>query len=137
MYKIIKNVIGRGSFDLKSILTKIDTLWSEDKLTDEQRDELLSLARGGASTGNSVDLLAKITELEQRIRVLESAATTPDTETGTESGTETVAEYADGKWYYAGDKVLWNGQIYVCIAPDQVVCVWSPDAYPAYWEVTE
>ncbi len=130
MYKIIKNVIGRGGFDLTTILTKIDTLWGEDKLTDEQRDELLTLARGGATTGNSVDLIAKITELEQRIRALESAGENIEDETGAD-----VREFVVGKWYYKGGKVTFEGKTYICIAPDGVACVWSPKEYPAYWEV--
>ena len=134
MYKIIKNVIGRGGFDLTTILTKIDTLWGEDKLTDEQREELLTLARGGASTGDSVDLLAKITELEQRVRALESANAEPDA--GDEPATD-APEFVVGKWYYAGDKVTFEGKAYTCVAPDGTTCVWSPKDYPAYWEVVQ
>lgn len=134
MYKIIKNVIGRGGFDLTTILTKIDTLWGEDKLTDEQREELLTLARGGASTGDSVDLLAKITELEQRVRALESANAEPDA--GDEPAAD-ATEFVVGKWYYAGDKVTFEGKTYSCIAPDGTTCVWSPKDYPAYWELVE
>lgn len=131
-YKIIKNVIGRGGFDLTTMLTKIDTLWGEDNLTNEQRDELLTLAREGASTGHSVDLLAKIIELEQRVRALESAAAEPDA--GDES---TADDFVAGKWYYAGVKVAFEGKIYICIAPDGVACVWSPKDYPAYWKVVQ
>ena len=46
-------------------------------------------------------------------------------------------EYVAGKWYYEDDKITHNGQKYVCIAPDGVVCVWSPDEYPAYWQLVE
>ena len=45
MYQIIKNVIERGGYDLSAILTKIDTLWVNDSLTNEQRTELIGLAR--------------------------------------------------------------------------------------------
>lgn len=27
-----------------------------------------------------------------------------------------------------------GGSVYTCIAPAGVVCTWSPDEYPAYWE---
>lgn len=42
-------------------------------------------------------------------------------------------EYVAGKWYYKGDRISYNGAVYVCIAPDGVVCTWNPDEYPAYW----
>ena len=36
--------------------------------------------------------------------------------------------------YKNGDKVMFNGNVYECIAPEGVACVWSPSEYPAYWE---
>ena len=51
-----------------------------------------------------------------------------------EPDAEEYPEYEVGKWYYAGDKISFNGSNYVCIAPDGAVCVWSPADYPAYWE---
>lgn len=122
MYFIIKNVISRGGYDLSAVLLKIDTVWAEGKLTDEQRDELMGLARKGANADKSIDLIAKITELEERIRVLE----------GTLSG-EDYQEYTPGKWYYNGDTCHFEGANYVCIAPQGTPCVWNPAEYPAYW----
>ena len=69
--------------------------------------------------------MKKLDELEQRVRAVEKKENT-----GTE---ETVADFVDGKWYYGGDKCVFNGKNYVCTSPDGVVCVWSPEAYPAYW----
>lgn len=40
-----------------------------------------------------------------------------------------------GKWYYNGDKITFEGVKYKCIAPDGVVCMWSPKEYPVYWEL--
>ena len=34
-----------------------------------------------------------------------------------------------------GDKITFEGGKYKCIAPDGVVCVWSPKEYPVYWEL--
>lgn len=48
--------------------------------------------------------------------------------------TVSVPEYAAGTWYYRGDKVNFNGTVYSCIAPIGVVCVWSPQEYPIYWQ---
>lgn len=128
MYNIIKNVITRGEYDLSSLVSKIDKLWAEDKITDEQRDELLESARAGAKQEHSVDVFAKLAELEARIRTLEEG------ETDEETPTETITEYVVGKWYYRGDKVTFSGNTYICIAPEGAVCTWSPADYPTYWE---
>lgn len=50
---------------------------------------------------------------------------------------EEYLEYVPGKWYYKDDKTTYNGNKYICTAPDGVVCVWSPDEYPAYWQLVE
>ncbi|MBQ8177260.1 MAG: hypothetical protein IJ035_09545 [Oscillospiraceae bacterium] len=129
MKTIFEEVINRGMFDLKGLLKKIDTFNIEGKLTDEDRDELYIKAREAANVANSIDVIAKLTELEQRVIALENAGA-DDTVTG-----ETVVdEYVVGKWYYNGDKVMFEGTEYVCIAPDDNVCTWSPKEYPAYWE---
>lgn len=124
MYSIIKNVINRGGYDLLSILHKTDTLWAEGRLSDEERDEILSLARNGAESSRSIDVYAKLSELELRIRTLENGG----------SSTDTVSEYVIGKYYYNGDKVLFDGNTYICTAPEGTVSVWSPADYPSYWE---
>lgn len=129
IYQIIKNVIGRGDFDLNAVLGKLDTLWSESKLTDEQREELITLARANTKAVNSVDVTAKLAELENRVAKLERGAGTPS-----ETPTEEYPEYVSGKWYYTGDKISFGGKQYNCIAPEGQACVWSPEVYPAYWE---
>ena len=127
MYQIIKNVIERGGYDLTVILQKIKTLWVNGTITDEQYNELLGLARGGAQTKDSVDIIARLNDLESRVRALES-------NTQTETPTEEYPEFVVGKWYYNGDKCSFSGKNYICTAPIGTVCVWSPTDYPAYWE---
>ena len=39
--------------------------------------------------------------------------------------------------YYNGDKVTFEGKKYICIAPEDTACVWSPSDYPAYWKLVE
>ncbi len=130
MKTIFENVIKRGMFDLGELLKKIDVFNIEGKLTDTERDELYIKARGAANAENSVDILAKVAELEQRVIKLENASADNDTATGE----TTVDEYTVGKWYYNGDNILFEGTEYTCIAPDWAVCTWSPAEYPAYWE---
>jgi len=135
MYEVIKNVIESKRYELSDILTKIDTIWLQGSITDEQRAELVTLARNNANVQNSIDILAKLEELDKRVKALEEAnADVPD-----EEQTEiTYPEYASRTYYYNGDKVTFDEKVYVCTAPDGVPCVWSPSEYPAYWEeVTE
>jgi hypothetical protein len=125
MYSLVENVIKNSNYNLTEIIRKIDVLWVDDQLTDEERNALLSLARGGAKTENTVDVIAKLNDLENRVRELENGGSIPK---------EDIEEYQDGKWYYKGDKCSFEGANYICVAPDGVVCVWSPSAYPQYWE---
>lgn len=138
MYEVIKKVIESKKYELSDILKKIDTLWLQGDISDGQKESLITLARTNAEISNSVDVFAKLEEMNKRIVALEAEVKALK---GEETDTETetiVAEYEVGKWYYAGDKVSFNGSTYVCTAPDGVVCVWSPADYPAYWElVTE
>lgn len=134
MYNVIKGVLNRKEFELADITKKINALWVKGNITDAQKEELLTMAQSNANVGDSVDLLAKVTELENRVLLLEQALASNDSETDTE---ETYDEFVVGKWYYNGDKVAFEGKNYVCIAPSGVVCVWSPSTYPAYWELVE
>ena len=127
MYEIVKNVLNSGGYDLTAIIKKIDSLWVQGKLTDSEYNELISSARNGAKTEHSVDILTKLEELDKRLKVLENFEAPSDSTEGT------VEEYAVGKWYYKGDKVFFEGKAYVCTAPEDTVCVWSPKEYPAYW----
>ena len=127
MKSIFEVVINRGGYDLSGLLKKIDIYHIEGKLTDAEKDELYRKARAEASP--SVDVMAKLMELEDRVRKLESAEA-PEQE-------ENYPEFVTGKWYYAGDKISYGGKNYVCVASDGVVCTWNPDEYPAYWNVVE
>ena len=79
MYEIIKAVITSGQYELKDMLTKIDTIWLQGALDDTQRTELVSLAREQAVPENSYadiqkqieSIYANIAELSQRITALE------------------------------------------------------------------
>lgn len=91
---------------------------------------LLNILREGennADTVQEVNVLAKLEELEQRVRALE--------ESGSADPGEEYPDYVAGKWYYNGDKITFEGGKYKCIAPAGVVCVWSPTEYPPYWEM--
>ena len=139
MYEIIKNVINSKTYELTDILTKIDTLWVQGGLTEEQRTELTALARQNADPAASyaplqeqIDALAdRLDALTVRVSTLEQSG-----ETGGEEP-EYIQPTGAHDAYHNGDKITYNGQHYTCIAPDGTACVWDPDTYPAYWQLVE
>ena len=139
MKNIIRNVITSRNYELSGMLKKIDTLWVQGSLSDEEREELIALARENAEVQQSIDVMRKLEEMDKRIKALEDAKaddSEEETEEETEEPTETTyPEYVAGKWYYNGDVVLFEGKAYKCIAPEGAVCTWSPSDYPVYWEV--
>ena len=140
MYEIIKNVIESKAYELVDMLKKINTVWIESNITDEQKQELDELARTNAKAENSYAPLQKqlentnlrIDSLEERIAKLEGQATEEPTEP------EPVDEYSEFKQpsgahdaYHVGDKITYNGKKYICKLDN---CVWTPDAYPQGWQ---
>lgn len=123
MYNIIKNVINSRDYELSAILRKVDTLWIQERITDEQKDELCSFARENAEFAKSVDVLEKLKELETRLSALEN-----------KEDSEEYAAFESGKWYYGGDRVNFGDKNYLCIAPEGAVCTWSPSEYPDFWQ---
>lgn len=140
MYNIIKQVIESKNFELTSILKKINTLWAEDELNDEQREELIALARENAKAENSyaplqnqIDtLFANIKELAQEILTLKNGGILP--EEPTEEYPEYVQPTGAHDAYKVGDKITYNGKKYECLKDG---CVWTPDDYPLGWKLVE
>lgn len=129
---IISQTIGGKEYDLASLLETIDYYHIQGSLTAEEREELTDQARENAKVQykeeDITSILLKLNELETRVKALE------DGEEGGESTSEEYPQYVPGKWYYNGSKASFEGKRYTCIAPQGVVCVWSPAEYPTYWE---
>ena len=53
MYEIVKNVINSKRYSLDDMLKKIDTLWVQGDITEEQKNELVTLAQTNADPENS------------------------------------------------------------------------------------
>ncbi len=134
MYDVVKNVIASRNYDLKDILGKIETVWVQSRITDEQKVELISLAQENAKVENSIDILNKLYDLDRRVAALENKDKA-DEPTEDETESPTYPPYTTGAWYYNGDIVSYEGQNYKCIAPEEKPCTWSPAEYPPYWEV--
>lgn len=128
MFDVTKTVIETGRYKLSEMLRKIDTIWMQGDITDDERQNLVQMAKQDPDANAELDLAKKIEELDKRVTALEAG------ESGGRAESEEYPEYVAGKWYYNGDKVSYNGKRYTCIAPDGVVCVWNPDEYATYWE---
>lgn len=129
MYDTIKSIINNGTYELNDILNKINVMWLQSEITEEQKEELTELARENANISSEVDVVTKLQELDERVKALENQEVTPQP--------EEYPEYVVGKWYYKDDKITFNGKKYVCIAPQGQVCTWSPEGYPTYWQSVE
>lgn len=140
MYEVTKNVILSGNYELTDILAKIDTLWLQGSLTDEERLELIDMARTKADPSHSfAPIQAQIDALAQRVAVLEGKVKPADPEAPAEEYPPYVKPTGAHNAYYNGGKMTFtNGKRYLCTAPEGVAVVWGPDVYPDYWqEVTE
>lgn len=142
MYGIIKAVIGSGRYELSDMLRKIDTVWLQGSITDDQKTELVELARQNALPENShvslqrqVDtLFGNMGELAAAIKANTDAITTLQGGTVIPPVQEEWPEYVQPTGAHdahnTGDKVTWNGRRYICQMDG---CVWDPDTYPAGW----
>ena len=70
-YRIIKNFVLTGDYVLEDVEGRINALWIEGKLTDEQRAEMLDLAADHAKDVFNTDVLARLADLELRVYNLE------------------------------------------------------------------
>ena len=140
MFEIVKNVILSKSYKLEDILNKINVLWLESKLSDEEKTSLISLSRENAVVENSykpvqeqLDNLYKEfnnfkTEVNTRLNTLEEKE---DIEEPTEEYPPFVKPEGAHDCYNEGNKMTFNGKKYICLING---CVWSPDEYPAGWK---
>jgi hypothetical protein len=155
MYKTIKAVINTRDFELEDFLKKINAFWVHGKLTEEEHNELLTLAREKAIPENSyaglqdrIDSMYKalaetrkeLAELKERVKAMETGGEEEDTTDDPEQ-IEEYPEYVQPTGahdaYYAGDKVTYNEKRYLCIAPEGVAVVWNPEVMPDYWQEYE
>ena len=140
MYEIIKNVIQSKQYELTDVLRKIDTLWFEGTLTEEQRAELRESAQTNAKPENSYaplqnqinTLFENVKELAQEIAALKNGGVAP--EEPTEEYLPYVQPTGAHDAYKAGDKITYKDKKYIC---QKDGCVWNPDDYPQGWKKVE
>ena len=91
MYEIVRNVIKSKRYALDDMLKKIDTLWVQNDITEEQRKELVALAQANADPEQSnAPLQTQINELAKQQRALN--ATVQKIKETVESGGTVVPE---------------------------------------------
>lgn len=141
MYNVIKDVLNKGSYELVDILNKINKLWVENTLTEEQRDELVNLARSNANPENSyaentqqiANLWEYYQQLDIRLSNLENGQGAEPTEPE-EEWPEYVQPTGAHNAYKIGNRVMFQGKKYICQVDG---CVWDPLIYPQGWELIE
>ena len=125
---MIESTILSGDYELDKILSSIDLYHIEGSLTDEERRELIDLARENAKIQYKEE---DISQLFDRLHALEERVTKlEETEV-----VEKYPEYEDNRWYFSGEGVTFDGTKYICIAKKTK---FSPAEKPKDWqEVTE
>lgn len=135
MYEIIKNVIENKDYELKDILYKINKMWIESGITEEQKEELDNLARENAKAENSyAPFQEQINEIFKRIEKLETYHKAEDSEEPVEEYPEFAQPTGSHNAYNTGDKITFKDKKYICKIDG---CVWSPDIYPEGWKEVE
>ena len=127
MYDITKRVILSDDYELESMSYRLKSMWARGDITEEQMDELLTLARKHADPKRTADFDKRLTAVEARLDKLEQSGTVP-------GPAEDWPEYQAGRNYQTGDKITFEGARYICKRPEgATACVWSPAVMPDYW----
>ena len=121
---MIESTILSGDYELDKILSSIDLYHIEGSLTDEERRELIDLARENAKIQYNEE---DISQLIDRVRALEERVTKLE---GTEV-VEKYPEYEDNRWYFSGEGVTFDGTKNICIAKKTK---FSPAEKPKDWQ---
>lgn len=139
MFEIIKNVIESRDYELVDMLYKINKMYIESNITDEQKQELDELARTNAKAENSYAavqeqinrIYEKLDSIEVRVAKLEETEGTSEPEN---EYPEYVQPQGAHDAYKIGDKITYKGKKYIC---QMNGCVWTPDDYPKGWQEVE
>ena len=136
MYESIKNVITAGGYKLAEIQHKVKKLYILGDLSEEQTDELLSLAAAGVSAeAERPEVMQMLCSLSARIDALEAAQSHAEEEP---AGAETWTPW-DGisNKYQKGAVVSHNGQLWQSTFSGQNV--WEPGTVgtEALWKKVE
>lgn len=134
MYNIIKNIILNGVFRVSDLSQKIDALWAESKLSDEERTELIQMMTDHLNPDTEAPELKELYgRLEARVIVLEGAVKElqGEGEEGGEAGDTVVPAWVpwDGisDNYQYGEVVTHNGKYFQNVLGG-IQNTWEPEA---------
>lgn len=140
MFEIIKSVIKNKNFELKDILYKINKMWIESAITEEEKAQLDELARENAVAENSYaplqeqieNIYNELANINSRLDKLEGQEEPTEPEEPIEDEyPEFVQPTGAHDCYNTGMKTTFNGEKYICKIDG---CVWDPITYPNAWE---
>lgn len=140
-YYELKSVLDARRYDLKQMLNKLSKFLANDQITIDEYDSLVVIAREQADYNASLpeesklvqQLMSKVTSLEATVADIESRIAKLEDPEGSEPVLDEYPEYDPHKWYYNGMGCTFEGEKYMCVAPEGQVCTWSPRDYPPYW----
>lgn len=146
MFEIIKNVILSKDFELRDILYKINKMYIESTITEEEKTELDELARTNAIAENSYaslkeqveNIYSELDSIKSRLATLESTEEGSETEPTEPTEPDEYPPYKQPTGahdcYNTGAKITFKGEKYTCLIDG---CVWSPEEYPQGWKKEE
>lgn len=134
MYTIIEAVINSRNYELGDILKKIDTIWLQGGITDEEKTSLIAKAQENADGKQSylplqeqIDKLFEITDsISDRVTILEGGEVAIE-----EEYPEFVQPSGKHDAYNKGDKITYGGKKYECVKNNVMR---SPDVNPKCWQ---
>ena len=134
MYTIIEAVINSKVYELNDILKKIDIIWLQGGISDEEKNSLIAKAQENASGEQSylplqeqIDKLFTIIDsISDRVTILEDGEAAI-----TEEYPEFVQPSGKHDAYNKGDKITYNNKKYECVKNN---VMWSPDVNPKCWK---
>lgn len=140
MYEIIKSVIESGRYDLPDMIKKIDTIWIQGDISEDEKNELKALATKNATPNEDEnELLRRVVErvevLEEKVKVLENGGTEP--EPPQEEYTQWIPYDGVNPGRYMKDaKVTHRDVKYVSLVDNNV---WEPGVFgtETVWKVVE
>ena len=107
-------------------------------LTDEENGTIQEWTQpdstNGYATGDIVSYNGKYYKSTADNNVYEPGTTGAPWKECDENGNDVVSEYVAGTVYAMGDQIMYNGSIYTSLIDNNS---WSPDDYPAGWQLVE
>lgn len=134
MYTIIEAVISSKVYELNDILKKIDIIWLQGGISDEEKNSLIAKAQENADGEQSYlplqeqinKLFTIIDSISERVTILEGREAAI-----TEEYPEFVQPSGKHDAYNKGDKITYNNKKYECVKNN---VMWSPDVNPKCWK---